>query len=109
MADGGIGGEVLLRKAEEPQRRVEPPAMLRVVRRLPLQLQVDEGPGQLDQPLVKRVIRSGRPFLQPEMLQHIMGLVKAPPIEAEPVSLMTRVVRVACGGGNGMTGSQFHQ
>jgi hypothetical protein len=46
-----------------------------------LKLQMDEGTGQLNQPLVKGVIRGASSLFQPEVLEHIMGLIVAPRVE----------------------------
>ena len=53
-------------------------------------LQMHKRPGQLDQPLVKRAVRPV-PVLKPEMLQHVMGLIKLLAIETVEIAEIMRI------------------
>ena len=72
---GREGSEIFRGKQEETTGRAQPPSMLRMRGMLVLELHVDEGAGQLDQPLVEAVIGSASSILEPEMLEDIMRLV----------------------------------
>lgn len=55
--------------------------MLGMIGMSPLQFEVHESPGQLDQPLVKGIIASQPTLLEPEMLEYIVRLIVEPPVE----------------------------
>ena len=53
-------------------------------------LQMHERAGQLDQAFVKRAVRA-MPVMNPQMFQHLVGLVKKLPVEAMEKSEVMRI------------------
>lgn len=76
---GAVGGEVAPGEAEEAGGGVEAASILGVGGAGVLLLQVDEGAGELDEALEKSVVGAGG--AQPEVLEHVVGLVVAPLVE----------------------------
>ena len=60
-------------EGEEADGGVEATAIFRMERALELLFQVDEGPGDLDEPFVESGVRGGTP--EPEVLEHIVSLI----------------------------------
>ena len=81
-----VRGEVLAGQDEEPGCWLEASPIFVMLRMSMLELEMDEPSGQLDQALVKSVVGRAPAILQPEMLQHIMGLVVPLFIEAFKIS-----------------------
>ena len=82
----GVGCQICLCKQEQPAGGGKSFSMLGMKGVGVLKLQMNECPGQLDQPLVKSVIGSIPSILEPEMLQHIMRFVIPLRVEALEVS-----------------------
>ena len=74
---------------KKPHRRAEPRAILRVERSQKLLLQVNESARDLDEPLVKEAVFVTA--LEPEMLEHVVGFVVFPRIEAGEIAGIARV------------------
>ena len=91
MMTGCEGSEIFRGKQEETPGRGQPPSMLRMRGMFALELHVDEGAGQLDQPLVEAVIGSASSILEPEMLEDIMRLVIELSVKALEVSKIASV------------------
>jgi hypothetical protein len=91
MMTGREGSEIFRGKKEETPGRGQPPSMLRMRGMFVLKLHVDEGAGQLDQPLVEAVIGSASSILEPEMLEDIMRLVIELSVKALEVSKIASV------------------
>lgn len=91
MMTGREGSEIFRGKLEETTCRAQPPTMLRMRGMVVLELHVDEGTGQLDQPLMEAVIGSTSSILEPKMLEDIMRLVIELSVEALEVSEIAAV------------------
>ena len=57
-----------------------------------LQTEMDKTSGQLDQPLVKGIVGMLLSLTQPEILQHIMGLVVATRVETFKITSETGIL-----------------
>ena len=81
---------------EESARGTKSPAVLWMLGTGVLELQVDKGPCELDQPLVKGIIGSPSLLFQPEMLQHIVGLVIIAQVEALEIAKVAGIKCCLC-------------
>lgn len=78
----GVGGEIGLGQEQESAGGGETPAMLVMMGMEKLEAQMDESSGQLDQSLVKPVIGVRFSLTEPEILEHVVGLVVASRVKA---------------------------
>ena len=79
-----------MRKLEQAPSRAKPAPVGHMFRALVLFLQMDEGASQLNQPLEKPM--SGTLVLEPQVLENVMRLVILLFVEANKITLVTRIM-----------------
>jgi hypothetical protein len=92
-----IATEVPLGQQEKSPGGIKSPTVLGVIGIEILKPEMHKSPCKLDQPLVEGIVGMFPPLPEPELFEHVVGLVVAAPVEAGEISSQAGSLEVSTG------------